>query len=408
VPAIWVDGWAALATALQALWLFNVAFLTLATAGAWASRLWPRRSRPVPPGPVTRFGVLIAAHDEAAVIGDAVRHVLAQDYPPEARSVVVVADRCRDATAEIARRAGAEVYERANGRGSKGAALGWLWQELGGATGGWDAVIVLDADNLVQPGFLAALDRTFRSGARVAQGTRVGTHHAGTPASALDALAEALHHRVVARGLDWWGISTTISGSGVGFVRDLFGSLVATTTSQVEDCEWQIRLLCRGERIRAVPEAIVLDEKTGDFATMTRQRARWVQGKLQVAGLALPEALHAALRGRKGGWEAIAHLLTTVPRSVLVAGLGGWGILALLRVPGVWGPGVWAGALALFAAHVATGLVIDGIRGEEWRSLAHAPAFMAMLFVACRRALWGGTLPWERTPHGAARKQGPP
>lgn len=52
--------------------------------------------------PVHDFAVLICARNEAAVIGDLVDSLCAQDYPQDRLHVFVMADNCTDNTAEIA------------------------------------------------------------------------------------------------------------------------------------------------------------------------------------------------------------------------------------------------------------------------------------------------------------------
>lgn len=49
-----------------------------------------------------RFAVLIAARNEAAVIGDLIDSLKQQNYPAELIDIYVVADNCIDCTAEIA------------------------------------------------------------------------------------------------------------------------------------------------------------------------------------------------------------------------------------------------------------------------------------------------------------------
>jgi cellulose synthase/poly-beta-1,6-N-acetylglucosamine synthase-like glycosyltransferase len=55
------------------------------------------------------LSLVIAAHDEASVIDGKVRNALALDYPRERLEVIVACDGCTDATAELARAAGADV-----------------------------------------------------------------------------------------------------------------------------------------------------------------------------------------------------------------------------------------------------------------------------------------------------------
>ena len=61
-----------------------------------------------------RYGVLISARNEEAVIGQLIENIHEQNYPNDLITVFVVADNCTDNTAKVARDAGAVVYERFN------------------------------------------------------------------------------------------------------------------------------------------------------------------------------------------------------------------------------------------------------------------------------------------------------
>ena len=77
------------------------ALMTLVTAAALARRMGRRRPAPGEAG-TPRFLVVVPAHDEEGVIAVTVRSCLALDYDPGRFQVVVIADNCTDATAEIA------------------------------------------------------------------------------------------------------------------------------------------------------------------------------------------------------------------------------------------------------------------------------------------------------------------
>lgn len=108
-----------------------IAYLAVITIAALISS--SRRSRRMfaPPTNPPTFAFLIPAHDEAALIRTLLASLARQHYPPDRYAVCVVADNCSDATAAIARAAGAEVFERYHDteRG-KGYALSWLLSEL--------------------------------------------------------------------------------------------------------------------------------------------------------------------------------------------------------------------------------------------------------------------------------------
>ena len=75
---------------------------------------WARARRPAPPpapasAPLPTVSLIVAAHDEEAVIAAKVADALALDWPRERLEVVVACDGCKDATAAAARAAGADV-----------------------------------------------------------------------------------------------------------------------------------------------------------------------------------------------------------------------------------------------------------------------------------------------------------
>jgi hypothetical protein len=111
----------------------------------------PDRRRQAGPLTVRDVAVLIPAHNEAVVIGDSLRAIMAL-VPHE--NVHVISDASTDATVEIARRAGAKVMETATNMGKAGA--------LEDAIRRFDlinrfrVVLLLDADTKVEPGYFDA------------------------------------------------------------------------------------------------------------------------------------------------------------------------------------------------------------------------------------------------------------
>lgn len=97
-------------------------FVCYAYQFAYIPLAWlPARKRQTPkPDPDHTFAVLIAAHDEATVIGALVDSLCAQTYPAQQIGIFVAADRCSDRTAEIARAHGTMVFARSAGGRSAG------------------------------------------------------------------------------------------------------------------------------------------------------------------------------------------------------------------------------------------------------------------------------------------------
>jgi cellulose synthase/poly-beta-1,6-N-acetylglucosamine synthase-like glycosyltransferase len=80
------------------------------------ARLRPARSYPASPTPPT-VSLIVAAHDEDAVIDEKVSNALALDYPRERLQVIVASDGSTDATVERATAAGADLVLDLDRRG---------------------------------------------------------------------------------------------------------------------------------------------------------------------------------------------------------------------------------------------------------------------------------------------------
>src|SRR6266545_4898328 len=71
-----------------------------------------------------RFHVIIPAHDEELGLSATLQSLTRLRYPQELLGVAVVADRCSDGTARVARAHGVQCFERGSGPPGKGAAIG--------------------------------------------------------------------------------------------------------------------------------------------------------------------------------------------------------------------------------------------------------------------------------------------
>ena len=121
--------------------------------------------------PEKRFAVVVAAHNEEAVVGQLVENLKRLDYPDELYDIYVIADNCSDRTPQIAAAAGAIVCERTHPtKKSKGYALEWMFEQLFEMDVDYDAIAIFDADNLVHPNFLKEMNHRLLKGDKVIQG----------------------------------------------------------------------------------------------------------------------------------------------------------------------------------------------------------------------------------------------
>src|SRR4029078_6117038 len=114
-----------------------------------------RRKEPLPPERLPRFGLIVCARNEEAVIGRIVRDLLNLDYPSELREVLVVAHNCTDGTASAAGRARAQVVEHTTATAGKGHAIAAGMRELTNV----EFVGVFDAGARIREDMLSTIAR---------------------------------------------------------------------------------------------------------------------------------------------------------------------------------------------------------------------------------------------------------
>ena len=393
---------------LRATLAIPVAYLSVLTGAAWFATLVPRGRR-APAAPTRSYAILVPAHDEEDVIGETLTALLALEYPTELRSVHVIADHCTDATAEIALAAGVEVHRRDGEVRGKGPGLASVIDELNGGAGtaAPDVFVVVDADTIVAPDFLGAIDQAMAAGAQAVQGQyRVRDPGASTGA-ALRAAALTLRHHLRPLGRTTLGASSGLYGNGMAFSRELLQGR-AWSNHLTEDIEMQMELLFEGTLVAYAPGAVVEAEMPATLEAAQTQNERWERGRVDLARRYVPSLARRAAdsRGRERVAAADALLDHLVPPlSVLVAAVGGVTV-AQLGVTAIRRGRLARSAFVLPAAivvHVASGLVLGRAPASVYRSLLHAPAM-----VLWKVRLWGrmvggrGDVDWVRTARTGA------
>ena len=237
------------------------------------------------PATCHRIAVLIAARNEEAVIGQLLDSVRAQNYPAELLDAYVVADNCTDATAVIARAHGAEVFARQDTRHvGKGYALQFLLDRIRErAPRRYDAYLVLDADNILDPNFVREIMAVHDQGYGVVTCYRNSKNYGDNWISAGYALWFLREARYLNGARMAAGSSCAVSGTGFLFsdevLRRCGGWHFFLLT---EDIEFTIDNVVRGGKIGYAAKAVLYDEQPTLFRQSWRQRMRWSKGYLQV------------------------------------------------------------------------------------------------------------------------------
>ena len=240
--------------------------------------------------PQHRFAVLIAGRNEEKVVGELVKSLKEQDYPEELIDVFVVADNCTDSTAEVARSAGAQVFERDDKLVTgKSHALDYainkirvLYGHEDGRTD-YDAYIVFDADNVVDPGFVAAMNRGFNQGYQVLTSYRNSKNYDSNWVSAGSGLWFLREAKFLSNARSLVGSSCAISGTGFAISSDIIetnGGWIHHLLT--EDIEFSTDCITNGIKIGYAGDAYVYDEQPVTMRDSYRQRLRWARGFYQV------------------------------------------------------------------------------------------------------------------------------
>ncbi|MGH9844356.1 MAG: glycosyltransferase family 2 protein [Blastocatellia bacterium] len=275
-----------------------------------------KRALPPPDEPLANLSngavLLIAAHNEAGTIGATAAALGAQLNEWPGSRLWVVADRCHDATAQEAALAGAQVADRKEGRLGKCAVISWWLEQHPVEWRSRDAVVVLDADSRLKDGSLRELRRAM-SDPRVAVAQSFVAPDAESRSGRLAGWSEVLMQRIDDEARRRCGWSAPLRGTGMTFRGELLAELAPRLHTLAEDLELDVMLAARSRRVAFVPDAVVIDPKPRQAAGASRQRARWLQGQLQVIagyprelGLAL---IQAPCRGEWGAWLLLPLLL---------------------------------------------------------------------------------------------------
>ena len=318
-----------------------------------------------------RFLVLIPAHDEERVIARCLRAV--EDDRRPADSVFVVADRCTDRTAEIARGFGATVLERLPDEEPGRAAARQAGLEAARALE-WDAVVMLDADSVIEPGFFGSCERALAAGAPAVQARSESRGGRGLAAEASVA-SFALQGITMPRGRDRLGLSVRLRGTGMAIRRDVALAHRFRAPAS-EDLVFTLDLLLSGVRCAHVESARLHSDGAPSWEAFGGQKVRYEAGRLSAARAYMGPLLARALRRRDGACLEAAWFLATLPFAVAVLSAVGGATLAALA--GAWPlAAVLSSAFAALVLALVIGLLQAGARLRTWLALLAAPWYIA-------------------------------
>ena len=380
---------------------FSLKIFTLYFAVVAVFALLRRRSYPAA-APQTRFAVVIAARNEETVIGNLIYSLLNQDYPAELLDVYVVPNNCTDFTEAAAAAAGAKILHCLGPVSSKGDALHQAFAQL--MPLGYDAFLVLDADNVLEPDYLARMNDAFASGAMVCKSqTRAGNPSASAVAGCYG-LYNVCFELIWNRPRAACGLSAKLVGTGFGFRREVLERLGGWNTSTIaEDAEFAAQCAKAGIRVSWVPDAVNYDEEPTSFRVSLRQRYRWCSGVMQVAKQNVGKLWRSGVPRPMLRWDMTMFMLAPFTQAVsglLLAASVAAGILngsAAAAIAALCGLGLYCvGGMALgVVLCVLGGYALQGMT----KSILFFPVFMASWLPLQIVSLFRDNTQWRQVTH---------
>lgn len=361
-----------------------------------------KRKRYPRAAPQTRFAIVIAARNEERVIGNLIYSIQKQDYPAGLRDIYVVPNNCTDFTEAAARAAGAEILHCLGTVSSKGDALHYAFAQLRDRD--YDAFLVFDADNVLEPDYLARMNDAFAAGAMVCKSrTRAGNPSAGAVAGCYG-LYNVIFDVIWNRPRAACGLSAKLVGTGFAFRQEVLETLGGwNTTTIAEDAEFAAQCAQAGFQVSWVPDAVNYDEEPTGFCLSLRQRRRWCSGVMQVGKLSVGKLWQTDVPKPMLRWDMTMFLLAPFTQAVsallLAAGLlvnlasgEATGLLLTLCGLGLYGVG-----------GMALGVVLSLLGGyplqDMTRSILFFPVFMASWLPLQVLSLFRDTTRWREVAH---------
>jgi len=315
------------------------------------------------------LAVVIPAHNEEANITRTIKSLQSCDRPSAAVSIVVIADNCTDNTAEVAQQAGAQVLIRHNEQQrGKGYALDEAFSQL--LAQGIEAVLIIDADTVVERNFLQASEAKFRQGAEVLQCRYTVLNAQDSLRTQLLNVALLAFNVLRPRGREGWKLSVGISGNGFGLTKNTLQTVPYTANSVVEDLEYHLALVRADIKVQFVDNTTVKAEMPVSGKGVATQRTRWEGGRFRMMREHIPSLLFHVLQGKFRLLEPLLELC------LLPLALHVFLLILLLPLPFLPTQLYALFALLIVVIHVLMALWVGGGTLRDLRVLLIAPFYI--------------------------------
>ena len=365
-------------TILLALLVAPFTVLTLCFAVEVFAGLRPLPQAPPPVAQDIHAVIIVPAHNEEAILAPRLKAL--SDATAGDHQILLIADNCTDATADIARRIGVQVVERSDpDHRGKGFELDFARSHLKADPP--DVVLIIDADCAIDRGSINTLVGRCAVTLSPCQATNLQSPVSGVlPSVQLSTFAFFIKNVVRQRALQRLAGRAHLLGTGMALPWAIFERAGLATGHIVEDLKLGQELAELGHAPIFIEHATVWSNAETERNTLL-QRSRWEGGFLQNALSFGPTMLARSLvRGDiRGLWAAVNVMIPPFALLIvldLVVLLFGSAIVALTGVNGS-SVAILGGSLVLAGVALALGWFAGGSRFVSLGGLARAPLYLA-------------------------------
>ena len=362
-----------------------------------------------------RFMMIIPAHNEEKVVGNLVESLQQLDYNRNLYDIYVIADNCTDNTAQVAKEAGAIVYERFDeAHKTKGFALQWFLQQKIEEDAPYDAFCIFDADNIVDKNFLNAMNKKLNQGEDVVQGYRDIKNPSDSWVTAGYAIFYWTMNRFYHLARYNLGLSPLINGTGFMVKFDVVKPEGWKTKTLTEDIEFSLKRIIQGKKLGWATDAIVYDEQPVGFKQSWSQRSRWTVGHIQcLKEYTKPLAVAVAEHKTVMNFDGLLYMLGSIPMFVLTL------LLLVLNIIIYFTDGMTVNELIwnavryivpTFFVPILTGIMIMIIDKKPIRPMIKGlilyPLFLGSWLLINFKCLFKRNTKWEKIEHNVSKSIG--
>lgn len=300
------------------------------------------------------FAIIVTAHQEIKFLFPLVDSVLKQHY--QHYQVYVVADDCDITTLKFSDPR-VTILKPEQPLNAKIKSIDYALSKF---VRPHDAMVILDADNLIHPGFLSVMNGFFRKGFRAVQ-SEFKAKNTDSDYERMDAMGDMFNFFLEREMRMELGISAAIWGSGITMDTALYKQVVYKNFLGGFDKKLQAHIVRTVPVIGFAKDAILYDEKITSGKSLENQRTRWLNAQFKY----MSESWKVFLLGwKKLNFNLVYFgLIILRPPLFMIIGLG----LVFFLVNLFYAPAVAIAWLIVFFLFITSFIAITWIKSRDSR-----------------------------------------